>query len=116
MENRRRFLRFESEDFLEIRPLNEPAKSYKEKAYNFSPLGICFFSSYCWQPGQVLFVEYFIPEEMEPVKFKVNVVWSEFISEKKGFLVGAEIISLEEENSPLFINYYFRKIKERFFE
>ncbi|RKY43118.1 MAG: hypothetical protein DRP80_05975 [Candidatus Omnitrophota bacterium] len=115
-ENRRRFIRFETEDILEVRPLPEIAKKIKVISKDFSLIGICFFSEYQWEKGQVLLVEYFLPEELEPVKIKANVVWAEFVDEKKGFLVGVEILDIEEKNAEKFLHHYFKKVKEKFFE
>lgn len=116
MENRRRFVRFETEDILEIKPLPEIAKKVKAVSQNFSIIGICFFSEYNWEKGQVLLIEYFIPEELEPVKIKAMVVWTEFIDEKKGFLIGVEILDIEEKNAEKFVNHYFKKVREKFLE
>jgi len=116
MENRRKFLRFETEDILEVRPLPEVAKKFRSLTKDFTPIGICFYSDFKWERGQVLFIEYFIPEELEPVKIKANVVWSEFISDRKGFMVGVGILDMEDKNSDKFVHYYFKKVKEKFFE
>ncbi len=115
MENRRRFLRFETEDFLEIRPLNEVARYTKGKSFNLSLMGICFFSEIEWEVGQVLLIDYFIPQELDSVKLKVVVVWSEFIDSNKGYITGAQIIDIEEDKENKFVNYYFQKLKEKFF-
>ena len=116
MENKRRFVRFETEDILEIKPLPEIAKKIKAVSQNFSIIGICFFSDYKWKKGQVLLIEYFIPEELEPVKMKASVVWAEFVDERKGFLVGVEILDIEEKNAERFVNHYFKKVREKFLE
>ena len=115
MENKRRFLRFEVEDFLEIRPLNEVAKYVKGKSFNLSIMGICFFSEVRWNTGQVLMIDYFIPEGLDSVKIKVVVVWSELIDNKRGYLTGTQIIDIEKEKESRFVNYYFQKIKDKFF-
>ena len=115
MENKRRFLRFEVEDFLEIRPLNEVAKYVKGKSFNLSIMGICFFSDARWNTGQVLMIDYFIPEGLDSVKIKVVVVWSELIDNKRGYLTGTQIIDIEKEKESRFVNYYFQKIKDKFF-
>ena len=115
-DNKRRFVRFEVEDILELRPLPEVAKKFRATSKNLSLIGICFFSDFKWERGQVLLIEYFLPEDLEPVKVKTSVVWSEFINDEKGFLVGVEILDVEQKNADKFINYYFKKIRERFFE
>ena len=114
--NRRKFVRFEVEDILEVKPLGEIAKKLRSVSRDLSLIGICFFSDFKWEPGQVLMVEYFLPESLEPVKIKANVVWSEFINDAKGFLVGVEILDVEEKSADKFVNYYFKKVKEKFFE
>ncbi|MBN2120037.1 MAG: PilZ domain-containing protein [Candidatus Omnitrophica bacterium] len=116
MPNRRKFVRFEVEDILEVRPLSEVARKFKSVSKDFSVIGICFFSDFKWEKGQVLLIEYFLPEDLEAVKLKAGVVWSEFIDDKKGFLVGVEILDLEDKHADKFTNYYFRKVRERFFE
>ncbi len=113
MDNRRRFLRLDVEDFLEIRPLNELARYAEGKSFNLSLLGICFFSQIKWDKGQVLLIDYFLPQELDSVKMKVVVIWCEFVSDKDGFLHGAEIIDIEQDKEIKFIHYYFRKLKER---
>ncbi len=115
MENRRRFLRFETGDFLEIRPLNETARYAKGKTFNFSLMGICFSSEVEWKTGQVLMIDYFIPEELDSVKLKVVVVWSELIGDKEGYITGTQLIDIEEDKESKFVNYYFQKLKEKFF-
>ena len=116
MENRRRFVRFEVEDILEVKPLGEVAKKFRSLSRDISLIGICFFSDFRWDKGQVLLIEYFIPQALEQVKIKTSVVWSEFINDAKGFLVGVEILDIEQKNAGKFIDYYFRKVRERFFE
>ncbi len=115
-ENRRKFVRFEVEDILEIRPVSEVAKKFKVRSKDLSLIGICFYSDFKWEKGQVLIVDYFLPDDYEPVKVKCNVVWSEFINDQQGFLVGVEILDIGRENSDKFINYYFEKVRKRFFE
>ena len=114
--NKRRFVRFNVEDILEIRAVTEVAKKFRSVSRDFSLIGMCFFSDFKWDPGQVLIIEYFMPEELEAVKIKANVVWSEFIDDRKGFLVGVEILDIDNKNADKFTQYYFRKVKERFFE
>jgi hypothetical protein len=115
MENRRRFLRLEVRDFLEIRPLNELAQVRRGNSFNLALLGICFFSEVKWERGQVLLIDYFIPDDLDSVRLKVAVVWSEFVSDRDGYLTGAEVINVDKEKELKFVNYYFQKIKERFF-
>ncbi len=116
MDNQRRFLRLEVRDFLEIRPLNELAKFVKGTSLNLSLMGICFFSELKWNKGQVLLISYFLPQELDSVSLKVAVVWSEFINEKDGYLIGAQIIDIEQDKELKFVNYYFQKLKEQFFK
>ncbi|MFC1514454.1 PilZ domain-containing protein [Candidatus Omnitrophota bacterium] len=114
-ENKRKFVRFNVEDILEIRALTEVAKKFRSVSRDFSLIGMCFFSDFKWDVGQVLIIEYFLPEDLEAVKIKTNVVWSEFIDDKKGFLVGVEILDIDAKNADKFTQYYFRKVRERFF-
>lgn len=116
MGNKRRFVRFETEEILEIKPLSEVAKKHKAVSKDLSLIGICFFSEYKWETGQVLEIDYFLPNELEPVKIKAGVVWSELISDKQGFLVGVEILDIENQHESKFISYYFKKVKEKFYE
>lgn len=115
MDNRRRFLRFEVSDFLEIRPLNEVARYVKGHTFNLSLMGICFSSEIEWKTGQVLFIDYFIPQQLDSVKLKVVVAWSELIDDEHGYLTGVQIIDIEKNKEERFINYYFQKLKERLF-
>ncbi|MCM8823645.1 MAG: PilZ domain-containing protein [Candidatus Omnitrophica bacterium] len=115
MDNRRRFLRFEVGDFLEIRPLNETGRYVEGQSFNLSIMGICFSSKEEWQTGQVLLIDYFITKDLDSVKLKVVVVWSEFIDEEKGYLTGAQIIDVEQAKEERFINYYYQRLKEKFF-
>ncbi|UCC94569.1 MAG: PilZ domain-containing protein [Candidatus Omnitrophota bacterium] len=114
MNNRRRLIRLDVGDFLEIRPLKEIAKHTKAETKNFSLMGICFSSETEWQKGQVIFIDYFIPEELDSVKLKVAVVWSEFIDTTQGYFCGTEIIEIEEGKGDKFASYYFQKLRERF--
>ncbi|UCG35196.1 MAG: PilZ domain-containing protein [Candidatus Omnitrophota bacterium] len=115
MNNRRRLIRVEVKDFLQIQPLNEVGKRIQGKARDFSLMGICFASEMEWQKGQVLFIDYFIPEELDSVKLKIVVVWSEFIDPAVGYFCGGEIIDVEEEKQATFAHYYFQKLRERFY-
>ncbi len=115
MDNRRRFLRFDVRDFLEIRPLNEPAKVSGAHTVNLSLMGICFFSQVEWKVGQVLYIDYFIPDELDSVKIKAVVVWSEFIDHDRGYLNGVELIDVEPDKEDKFIRYYFQQLKKKFF-
>ena len=62
MNNRRKLIRIEAKDFLEIRPMVEAAKKIKGEVLNFTLMGICFSSVVEWRKGQNLYIEYFIPE------------------------------------------------------
>lgn len=114
MENKRRLIRLNVGDFLEIQPLFEEGKLYKGKSKDFSLMGICFSSQVEWEKGQVLLIDYFIPEELDSVKLKIVVVWSEFIDVENGYFCGGEIIEVEEPKQEKFANYYFKKLQERF--
>ncbi len=115
MENRRQLLRLEVGDFLEVRPLNEVGRVHKAKVKNFSLMGACFTSEIEWKKGQVLYIDYFIPEELDSVRLKMVVVWSEFIDSENGYFCGGRIIDIEESKQEKFAAYYCKKIKERFF-
>jgi len=114
MDERRRFLRFEVNDFLEVRPLNEPACYAQGRSFNLSLMGICFFSEIQWKRGQVLLIDYFIPTLLDSIKLKVVVVWSELIDDQKGYLTGAQIIDVDKDKENQFVNYYYQRLKERF--
>ena len=114
MDNRRRFVRFEVSDFLELSPLKEVARYVKGKSFNLSLMGMCFSSQIAWEKGHVLLVDYFIPNDFDSVKLKIVVVWSELIGDEEGYLTGAEIIDVEQEKEAKFINYYYQKLKEHF--
>ena len=85
MENRRQLIRLNVGDFLEIRPLDDPQRTYKAKAKDLTLMGVCFSSEAEWQKGQVLLIDYFIPEELDSVKLKMVVSWSEFIDPENGY-------------------------------
>ena len=112
---KRRLIRLEVSDFLEIRPLDEVARKIKGKTKDFSLMGICFSSEVECKKGQVLFIDYFIPQDLDSVKLKVVIIWSEFISPQEGYFCGGEIVSVEENKHEKFANYYFQKLRERFF-
>ena len=113
VENRRRFLRLKTEDFLEILPLNETSCQIKGRVFNFSLLGICFSSPVEWKKGQVLLIDYFIPSQLDSVKLKVAIIWSELVGENE-YLCGAQIVDIDREKENMFINYYFHKLKEKY--
>lgn len=114
MDNRRVLLRLDVEDFLQIKPLNESTRATKGKSKDFSLMGICFSSAVQWQRGQLLLIEYFLPQEMDSVKLKVIVVWSELIDKEQGYFCGGEIVEIEDGKQEKFSVYYFEKLKERF--
>ena len=74
MENRRRLLRLNVGDFVEVRALDEVGKVYKGKAKDISLMGICFSSDTEWKNGQVLLIDYFIPEELDSIQDRKSVV------------------------------------------
>ncbi|MEI8348799.1 MAG: hypothetical protein WCI77_01470 [Candidatus Omnitrophota bacterium] len=113
MENKRKLLRLRVGDFLEIRSLNEVARIYKAKAQDVTPMGICFSSEMEWKKGQVLSIDYFVPDEFDSVKLKIAVVWSEFISTEEGYFCGGEITEVEKEKQDIFTSYYFQKIQSQ---
>ncbi len=115
MENKRRLIRLEIKDFIEIRPLNEVGICIKGQSTNFSLMGVCFSSPRQWQKGQVLLVDYFIAEELDSVRLKLVVVWSELIDSASGYFCGGEVIDVEEAKQEKFANYYFKQLKNRFF-
>jgi hypothetical protein len=114
MENKRVLLRLDVEDFLQIRPLNEQVRYVKGKSKDFTLMGICFSSAIKWNRGQLLLIEYFIPQEMDSVKLKLVVVWSELIDKEQGYFCGGEIVEVEDGKQRKFAAYYFEKLKERF--
>ena len=88
MENKRLLIRLNVGDFLEIHPLDEVGKICKGKSKNFSLMGICFSSPEEWNKGQVLILDYFIPEELDAIRLKILVIWSEFIDNENGYFCG----------------------------
>lgn len=100
-------------DFLEIRSLNEVARVVKAKVQDVTPMGICFSSEMEWKRGQVLLIDYFIPDEFDSIKLKIAVIWSEFISTQEGYFCGGEITEIEKEKQDAFTNYYFNKIQSQ---
>jgi len=112
MENRRRIIRLEVSDFLAIKPLNEVAKTIKAKTKDLSPMGMCFVSNTQWHKGQVLLIDYYIPEELDSVEIKSRVVWSEFVDTNSGYFCGVEVINVEPGKEDIFYNYYSSKLKE----
>lgn len=114
MENKRRLIRLNVGDFLEIRPVHEVGKVHAGKSQDLTLMGICFSSAMEWARGQVLIIDYFIPDELDSVKLKIVVVWSEFIGPDKGYFCGGEIIEVEEAKQEKFANYYFKRLQERF--
>lgn len=113
MENRRKLVRLEVKDFLEIRPLDEKIDRYKGKTKDITLMGICFCSSIAWRRGQMVFIDYFLPEELDSVKLRVEVVWTEFIGDSEGYFCGGKIIDVECDKQEKFSSYYFQKLKER---
>lgn len=112
--NRRQLIRLNVGDFLEIRPLEENGKVCKAQSKDFSLMGICFTSESQWQKGQVLVIDYFIPEELDSAELKMLVVWSEFIDPENGYFCGGEIIDIESLKQEKFCTYYYKKLKEKF--
>ncbi len=116
MENKRKVVRINSGDFVNIQALNEPGKIHSGKTKDFSLMGVCFTSDSEWKTGQVLLIDYFLPSQLDSVKVKIVVVWSEFIDPENGYFCGGKIIEVEEVKQDKFANYYFQKLQERFFE
>jgi len=114
MENRRRLIRLNVGDFLEIRPVNEVGRVQTGQTKDLTLMGICFSSAMEWARGQVLLIDYFMPDELDSVKLKVIVIWSELISPEKGYFCGGEIIEVEEQKQEKFAGYYYRRLQERF--
>ena len=114
MSNRRRLIRLNVGDFLELRPLHEAGRVHAAKTRDLTLMGICFSGEMEWNRGQVLVIDYFIPDELDSVKLKIVVVWSEFIDPENGYFCGGEIIEVEEAKQEKFANYYFKRLQERF--
>ena len=114
MDNKRRLVRLDAGDFLEIRVLDESGRIAQGKTKNFTLMGICFSCEMEWQNGQVLLIDYFIPDELDSVRLKMVVAWSEFISPEAGYFCGGEIVEIEREKQEKFANYYLKKLQERF--
>lgn len=114
MDNKRRVIRLEASDFLQIKPLDEVGKVHEAAIKNFSFMGVCFCSAIEWKNGQVLEINYFLPEENQPVRMKLLVVWSEFISSRQGYFCGGQITDIEPEGQAQFAHYYYRKLQDRF--
>lgn len=112
--NRRQLIRLNAGDFLEIRSIEEAGKMQKGKSKDLTLMGICFSSELEWKKGQVLLIDYFIPEELDSVELKVLVVWSEFIDPENGYFCGGEIRDIEQAKQDKFCAYYYKKLKEKF--
>jgi hypothetical protein len=110
-ENRRRIIRLDVNDFLEMRPLNEVGKRVKGESKNITPMGICFSSEMEWRKGEVLYINYFLPDDFDSVKLKAMVVWSELVDSATGYFCGAEIVEVEKDKYDKFCNYYYQKLK-----
>ena len=100
-------------DFLQVRCLDEPKERLRARSRNLSPMGICFSSDYEWRRNQVLLIEYFLRDDMESVKLKVAVRWSEFIDSERGYFCGGAIYEIERGKEDMFINYYFQQLKDK---
>lgn len=112
--NRRRFIRVEADDLLEVRPLiKETEAGLRAKASNVSAMGLCFFSQLEWRKGQVMLIDYFIPDMNKSVKLKAVAVWSEFVDNRQGYLCGCEILDMEQERDE-FLDYYFKILRRKF--
>lgn len=116
MDNKRRLLRLEASDFLQITPLDEVGRVYKADVKDFTFMGICFSSPIEWKKGQVLEINYFCPESNEPVKMKMLVVWSEFVGDQQGYFCGGQVIEIETKYQAQFAHYYYKKLKDRLTE
>mgnify|MGYP001180261173 CR=1 FL=1 len=114
MDNKRRLVRLDVGDFLEVRSLKEAGKTVSAKTKNLSLMGVCFSCQMEWKKGQVLLIDYFIPDELDSVRIKMAVAWSEFIGPEDGYFCGGEIIEVEESKQDKFSNYYFKKLQDRF--
>ena len=110
MDNRRKLLRLSAGDFLQVRSINEVAKVYAAKTKDFTSMGICFSSKMQWRSGEVLLIDYFIFQELEPVRLKLAVIWSELIGSEEGYFCGGEIIEIEKSKESLFTNYYLKRL------
>ncbi|MBD3245454.1 MAG: hypothetical protein GF333_00395 [Candidatus Omnitrophica bacterium] len=115
MENRRRLVRVEVNDFLELKPVNEVGKKLVAQSKDLTLMGVCFTSEAEWKKGQVLEINYFVPDELDSVQLKLVVVWSEFIGPEEGYFCGGEILYVEEGKEKVFASYYFNKLQERYF-
>ncbi|MCP4652553.1 MAG: hypothetical protein GY858_04120 [Candidatus Omnitrophica bacterium] len=113
MEKQRKLIRLDTDDFLEIRLLDDSVKS-KGSSKNITSMGICFSSENNWQKDQILLINYFLPDELDSVKLKVVVVWSEFIDPESGYFCGGEITEIEEGKEDQFAHYYLQQLKDRF--
>ena len=111
MENRRQLIRLNVGDFLEVRAVEEVGKRSRAKTKDLTLMGICFTCEVEWQKGQVLVIDYFIPEELDSVEIKIVVVWSEFVDPENGYFCGGEIIDVEESKRDKFCAYYQKVVK-----
>lgn len=116
MKDKRSLIRLDVRDFISIKPLNEVAKHVEGVTENITFMGICFTSPMEWKQGQALLIDYFVPGEVESVKLKVAIIWSEFINKAKGYFCGGEIYDIEGENQDSFTRYYFRQLKDKYKE
>ncbi|SRR4030042_3408481 len=114
MDNKRRLVRLDVGDFLEIRTLNEVGKVHQARSKNFNLMGVCFSCHMEWQCGQVLLIDYFIPEELDSVRLKMVVIWSEFVSPENGYFCGGEIVEVEASKQDKFAHYYLKKLQDNF--
>lgn len=113
MDDKRRLIRLEVKDFLQITPLNREANPRPGKSKDITSMGICFSSPVQWDKGEVLFIDYFMRDELESAQIKVEVIWSEFIDSDQGYFCGGQIIEIEPAKEELFANYYSQKIRKK---
>jgi hypothetical protein len=112
MKELRKLIRLDVSDFLEISAV-DAVKIIPCACVNITSMGICFSSQEEFKKYQNLFINYFIPDELDTVQLAVRVLWSEFVTPKHGYFCGGEILSIEDNKQDKFVGYYLQKLQER---
>ncbi|MDD5440905.1 MAG: hypothetical protein PHZ27_01675, partial [Candidatus Omnitrophica bacterium] len=69
MNNKRKVIRLECGDFLDMR-LSDKGEKIRGEVRDFSLMGICFSSNKNWVKGQDIYIDYFMRDELDAVRMR----------------------------------------------
>jgi len=120
IENRRKFVRLNKNNFIRIRKINSDHLFCEGCTFNFTPMGLLFFTKQTFRENDIIEIEFYIINSKnillsseKPVKLVAKISWTAPFADNWGHLYGCQItLTGNYQDRFLFTDYYFNEIND----